>query len=71
MRNVYTFEGLDCAKCADNLEIRLSKIKGVLEANVDFFMKKIYLEIGDEGYEKASLIAERLIAIAVDKYIKI
>jgi len=71
MKNVYTFEGLDCTKCADNLEIRLSKIKGVLEANVDFFMKKIYLEIGDEGYEKASLIAERLIAIAVDKYIKI
>ena len=67
MRNVYTFEGLDCASCASNLELRLSKIKGVSEANVDFFMKKIYLEIDDESYDKASLIAERLI----DKYTKI
>lgn len=41
----YLFEGIDCINCADSLENKLKKIKGVNNVNINYFMNTIDLDI--------------------------
>lgn len=38
---VYKMTEIDCANCAAKVEAKIQKIKGVKEANVAFFTKKL------------------------------
>lgn len=51
MKKVYKVENLDCANCAQKLEDKLNKVKGVNDCKVSFMMQKITLEINDENVE--------------------
>ena len=44
MKKTYKIEGMTCASCALNIEKSVSKVKGVSKANVNFAMKKLYVE---------------------------
>lgn len=47
MQITLKFEGVDCANCANKLENKLNKIKGV-EANISFVAGKILLNLENE-----------------------
>ena len=47
MQITLKFEGIDCANCANKLENKLNKIKGV-EANISFVAGKILLNLETE-----------------------
>ena len=44
MSKVICFEGIDCANCAQKLENKLNKIKGV-NAEISFVSGKMFLEL--------------------------
>ena len=52
MKKVYKVENLDCANCAQKLEDKLNKVKGVNDFKFRFMMQKITLEINDENVEE-------------------
>ena len=46
--------GLDCGKCAQDLEDRLKKTEGVSSAHVDFVRQRVRLDCdGEKSYQKA------------------
>lgn len=47
MEKIIRFKGLCCANCAEKLERKLNKMKGV-EATVSFVAGKILLNLNDE-----------------------
>ena len=47
MERIIKFKGLCCANCAEKLERKLNKMKG-LEATVSFVAVKILLNLDDE-----------------------
>ena len=47
MERIIKFKGLCCANCAEKLERKLNKMKGV-EATVSFVAGKILLNLNDE-----------------------
>ena len=48
MERIIRFKGLCCANCAEKLERKLNKMKGV-EATVSFVAGKILLNLSDES----------------------
>lgn len=51
MKRVLKIENLDCANCAAKLERRISKIDGVIKANVNFIGERLTLEADDERFD--------------------
>lgn len=51
MKKVLKIENLDCANCAAKLERRISKIDGVVKANVNFIGERLTLEADDERFD--------------------
>ena len=51
MKKVLKIENLDCANCAAKLERRISKIDGVIKANVNFIGERLTLEADDERFD--------------------
>lgn len=48
MEKIIRFKGLCCANCANKLEKKLNKIKGV-EANISYVAGKILLNLDNEA----------------------
>lgn len=51
MKKVLKIENLDCANCAAKLERCISKIDGVIKANVNFIGERLTLEADDERFD--------------------
>ncbi|MDM7324697.1 MAG: heavy metal-associated domain-containing protein, partial [Thermus sp.] len=54
---VFRVEGMDCADCALKVEEALSRVPGVLRAEVSFASGKAYLHLQVPGAEKAAEMA--------------
>ncbi len=48
MTKIYKLENLGCANCSAKMERKISGLKGVEEASVNFFSGKLILEMIDE-----------------------
>lgn len=57
MKKVYKLQDLDCANCAAKMEEGIKKLAGVKDANVNFIMQKMTVEIED-GADTAAVMAE-------------
>ncbi|MFA6754944.1 MAG: cation transporter [Bacilli bacterium] len=51
MEYTYILKGLDCAVCAQNLEHKISKIKGVNDVCVNYMTSKLILDCNEEIIE--------------------
>ncbi len=49
----YRIEGLDCANCASELEKKLKKIKLLNSVNINFFNKKLLIDVEKENLAEA------------------
>lgn len=49
MKKVINLEDLDCANCAAKMECAVKKVEGVTNANVNFMMQRMTLEIDSEN----------------------
>lgn len=56
MEKVFIVKGLDCAVCAQNFEDKVSKIKGVEKATMNFMSGKLFVE-GDSFEEELIKVA--------------
>ncbi len=56
MQNTYKIE-VDCANCANKMELAANKTKGVKNAVVNFMMQKITVEFEDDADEKTVMKA--------------
>lgn len=45
MKKVINLEDLDCANCAAKMECAVKKVEGVTNANVNFMMQRMTVEI--------------------------
>jgi len=52
MKKVFELQEVDCANCANKMEIAISKIPGVLSARVSFITQKLTLEAEDALFEE-------------------
>ncbi|MBO8427742.1 MAG: heavy-metal-associated domain-containing protein [Firmicutes bacterium] len=61
MEKVYLVNGLDCANCANQLEGKISKTKGVNSCSINFMTSKMFLDYGDneETFEKIKTICSK------------
>ncbi len=57
MKKVYKLQDLDCANCAAKMEAGIKKIAGVTDANVNFIMQKMTVEIQD-GLDVSAVMQE-------------
>ena len=48
MKMKFKIKGIDCAKCAAELERSIQKIDGVTEASLSFMTEKLVMEIEDD-----------------------
>lgn len=48
MKKVIMLQDLDCANCAAKMECEIKKIDGVTNANVNFMLQKMTVEIDKE-----------------------
>ena len=48
VKKVYRVENLDCANCAAKMECAVKKVEGVSNANVNFMMQKMTVEIDSD-----------------------
>ena len=60
MKKVYKIE-VDCANCANKMELAISKIKGVDEVKVNFMMQKLTLSANDDIFEEVLKEAQKVI----------
>ncbi len=51
MKKTYEIE-VDCANCANEMEIAAKKVDGILDANVNFMTQKMTVEFADGIDEK-------------------
>lgn len=51
MKKTYKIE-VDCANCANEMEIATKKVDGVLSATVNFMTQKMTVEFAEESDEK-------------------
>lgn len=51
MKKVYQLKNLDCANCAAKMESKIRKIKGVEEADVNFFSQKLLIQAEESSLE--------------------
>ncbi len=49
MKKVINLEDLDCANCAAKMECAVKKVEGVTNANVNFMMQRMTVEIDSEN----------------------
>ncbi len=56
MEKTYKIE-VDCANCANKMELAANKTEGVKKANVNFMMQKMVVEFEEEADEKAVMKA--------------
>lgn len=49
MKKVINLEDLDCANCAAKMECAVKKVDGVTNANVNFMMQRMTVEIDSEN----------------------
>lgn len=49
MKKVINLEDLDCANCAAKMECAVKKVEGVTNANVNFMMQRMTVEIDNEN----------------------
>lgn len=61
MKKTFKLLDLDCAHCAAKIEDSVKKIKGVVNAEVNFLSQKMVLEAADSDYERISEEAVKLI----------
>lgn len=52
MERLYQLSNLCCAACAAKMEHKISKIKGVDEAILNFFTMKLLVESSAENYDE-------------------
>ena len=48
MKKVISLQDLDCANCAAKMECAVKKVEGVSNANVNFMMQKMTVEIDSD-----------------------
>lgn len=51
MKKTYKIQ-VDCANCANKMEIATEKVKGVAEATINFMAQKMILEFEDGAEER-------------------
>jgi len=51
MKKKINLQDLDCANCAAKMEEAITKIDGVISANVNFMTQKLTLEAPDDGFD--------------------
>lgn len=56
MKKIFKIEELDCAHCAAKMEEEIKKIKGVIDADINFLAEKLVLEAEDELFD--SVVSE-------------
>jgi copper chaperone CopZ len=61
MKKVYKLQDLDCANCANKMEVAISKIKGVDDVKVNFMMQKLTLSADDAIFEEVLKDAQKAI----------
>ena len=49
MKKVINLEDLDCANCAAKMACAVKKVEGVTNANVNFMMQRMTVEIDSEN----------------------
>ena len=49
MKKVINLKDLDCANCAAKMECAVKKVEGVTNANVNFMMQRMTVEIDSEN----------------------
>lgn len=57
MKKSYRIDGLDCGSCAIKIEDAIRKIDGVRDVSVNFFTQKLQLEIEDDKFDSAEILA--------------
>ena len=63
--------GLDCANCANKIEVRVNKINGIKEATMNFSTSTLTIEI-KEGILKEDIIEEvKLIVKALEPNVQV
>lgn len=69
MNKKYKLENLGCANCSAKMERKISKLKGVEEASVNFFAGKLNLELEYKQFsnEEALIILEKDIEKIIKK----
>ncbi len=48
MKKIIALQDLDCANCAAKMECAVKKVEGVSNANVNFMMQKMTVEIDSD-----------------------
>ena len=57
MKKVFKLEDLDCAHCANKMEVWIKKIVGVKDASISFMAQKMMIEF-DECVEEEKVMNE-------------
>lgn len=52
MEIILKVTGIDCANCAAKIENKISKIKGVTDAGVNFMTGKVFIEVDEKALSK-------------------
>lgn len=63
MEKILKVNGIDCANCAAKIENKISKIKKVNEASVNFMTGKVMIETETEDIEENNIIVKEVIKI--------
>ena len=66
MTKVLRMENLDCAHCAEKMEKKVSKIRGVRSVTISFMAQKMVLECEDGEYDRI-LDEVRAAVMSVDR----
>jgi copper chaperone CopZ len=68
MNKKYKLENLGCANCSAKMERKISKLKGVEEASVNFFAGKLILELENQQFSNEESIF--VLETEIEKIIK-
>ena len=63
MEKILKVNGIDCANCAAKMESKISKIKKVSDASVNFMTGKVMIETETEDEKEINNILEEVIKI--------
>ena len=61
MKKTFELEELDCAHCAAKMEDAITKIDGVISANISFMSQKLTLEADEKDFDKILKAAQKAI----------
>ena len=61
MKRVFELEELDCAHCAAKMETAISKIDGVISANISFMTQNLTIEAEEKDFDKILKAAAKAI----------